>query len=351
MTFQSISEFGSPVVTNHVVRQSLKRKQGIVLVGVQILLSVLVYVILILQSQGVDGELVPLLLFGQERVFQTAIVFKPVVIQTINQISGSKQMRVKICGCHSSQFEPYFLHSIVADKGIYRTNVKRSPFFLDRNKPREQQIDELLCPVVNGNITQLCKHLVDRFCLSSAIVFIGFTVFSPELIVSSIRFGRFYYRLLMSEGFPVNIVIEFIVRIRNLATSINTVNKVIQLEFGCNALVCEQTGVYAVSGKFLLQVHVFHKVQVYVIRNIHLDPFYKMRGIDSNIKVSGKAERLKVVGYKCQVNALFAINHQGVLKKIFVICGGVIGKRAYKLIAHNEYLLVEKVNITQGGLK
>ena len=58
-----------------------------------------------------------------------------------------------------------------------------------------------------------------------------------------------------------------------------------------------------------------------------------MGGIYSNVKVTGKTERLQVSWYKCQVNARLTFYHYGILKIESVVRGGIVGERTHKLIA------------------
>ena len=94
----------------------------------------------------------------------------------------------------------------------------------------------------------------------------------------------------MCKRFPVNIVIELISRVVNFTSSVNTVNEIIKLELCCNAFVSQKSRMLTVLVKLLLHIHVLNKVQVYVIWDIHLNPFYKMGGVYRYIKVSGKSE-------------------------------------------------------------
>ena len=90
---------------------------------------------------------------------------------------------------------------------------------------------------------------------------------------------------------------------------------------------------YTVSFKLLLYIHVLNKIQVDVIWHIHLNPFYKMRRINCNVKVSCKTERLDVSWYESKVNASFAFNRNCVLEIVSVICRGVVGEWADKFIS------------------
>ena len=51
MTLLGIGQLGISNVTYHVVRQTFQGQQGIIFIGVQILLAVLIYVILVLESE------------------------------------------------------------------------------------------------------------------------------------------------------------------------------------------------------------------------------------------------------------------------------------------------------------
>ena len=119
-------------------------------------------------------------------------------------------------------------------------------------------------------------HLLYINCFSASSVFVHFTVLAPEFIISFTGFFAFNDMFLIFERFAVNQVVKSVVRIEHFTSSVNTVNEIVKLELGCYAFVNKYSVIQTVTIEFLLQIHVFHKVQINFVRNIHLDPFYKM---------------------------------------------------------------------------
>ena len=114
-----VCEFCFLQVAYLVVLLALEGEEHIVLVRVKIVLSILVDVILVVQSQRVYGELVGVLSLFVERILHLSHILKLFVSKAVCYEESSEQVGVQVGRGHCSRAQTCAFQCIVADAGVH----------------------------------------------------------------------------------------------------------------------------------------------------------------------------------------------------------------------------------------
>ena len=174
-----ICEFRLFYVAYLVILLALEAQEYVVFVCVQIVLTILENVVFVAHLNGVDGELVGVLLLFLERVFHLAHIFELFVLYSVCCIELPEQVGVQIGRCHCSRAQTIALQLVVADGGVHRA-IEYGRFVLsDRYPACEEECQSLFHPIVYRVVAQFAHHLINRLLL---LAHLGYAVFCPILL-------------------------------------------------------------------------------------------------------------------------------------------------------------------------
>ena len=119
-----IRQFSFTLIAYTVVFLTFQSKENIILTGIKIMLSVLINVGQVTQFQRMNRELVGILLFPVERVFQFRQPFHTFITKAVCHIPPSKQMGIKPSRCHTPSTHTHTFQRITANRGVHHTYIE-----------------------------------------------------------------------------------------------------------------------------------------------------------------------------------------------------------------------------------
>ena len=97
-----VRELGFAKIANLVVFYAFEVEENVVFVGVEVCLTILVYVVLVAQTQRVYGKLVDVFFFLFEGIFQFTHIFQPLVTESIGYEEAPHEMGVEVGRGHTA---------------------------------------------------------------------------------------------------------------------------------------------------------------------------------------------------------------------------------------------------------